>query len=434
MRNAEGKIYYGWFVALAGFLCTFISVGLAIYSFSLFIVPMSAALTAPRTSVALAASLFTVSMGVVSIFVGGQVARGRVRHLVAAGIVLTGGGYAVLSVADSLPLFYFCYVLIGVGCACTGPVLTSSLMTAWFDRRRGLAVGITSCGASVCAMVLPSVLAAVMASGGVRAAYLACSFLTVLTLVLVVAIVRPSPTDLGLLPDGLTPEEYEARPETSRPEPTGLTPREALKTSAMWALCVAFAMLGFAQMGVMQNAAPFLHDLSFDAETAATALRYIGVAGAVSTILSGWVADHNPRVAFCLGNATLAVGALFLAYTRADSGYAWVLSYALFFGLGMGVWASALPLITGNVLGVKHFGAIWGIVFAAKSLGGDSLGVPAVSAVAGVTGYVPGFWLAIAFLVVSAALVVLTKRPQDRRAEEPTPDFRVSLRDEARRN
>ena len=413
MEKTKKKIYYGWFVVLAAFLCNFASTGLMIYSFSLFVVPMSKTLGVPRTSIALASSVFTICMGLVSAYVGNQVTKGRVKMLILTGVILLGGSNALLSITDSLPVFYLCYTFIGIGSAFTGPAVTSTLATAWFDKRRGLAAGIISCGASVCAIFVPSILAIIMDSAGVRAAYLANSLIVIVLLVIALLLVKTRPQDIGLLPDGLTPKECDAIPVKERPVLIGLTRSQAMKTQAMWLVCVAFAALGFGQIGVMQNAAAFLSDLEFNTQTVASALGFIGLSGAVSTIFCGWLADRvNPKQVFCLGNMLLLVATLILTYTRPDSGYAWLLSYALMFGFGMGIWASTVPLIITKLMGPMCFGAIWGIAFAIRSIFGDTIGVPTISRIAEAAGYRIAFWVAIILFAVSAALIVAARKPK----------------------
>lgn len=407
------KPFYGWFVVLAAFLCNFASTGLMIYSFSLFVVPMSAALGVPRTSIALGSSIFTICMGLVSAYVGNQVTKGRVRVLILTGIVLLGGGNVLLSLSTSVPVFYGCYALVGIGCAFAGPAVTSTLATAWFDKHRGLASGIISCGASVCAIFVPSVLAIVMGSVGIRAAYLANAAIVVVLLTVVLVLVRTRPQDMGLLPDGVTPEELAVRASQRRSPPTGLTLQQAVRTPAMWLVCIAFAALGFGQIGVMQNAGAFLIDQHFSTKTVASALGWIGLSGVVSTIFCGWLADRlSPKLVFCFGNALLALATLILTGLGPGSAYGWLVAYALLFGFGMGIWASAVPLIFTNLMGAKYFGAIWGTAFAVRSIFGDTAGVPVLSKIAETAGYQTAFRVAIVMFVISAVLVILARRPK----------------------
>lgn len=406
------KIYYGWFVVLAAFLCNFASTGLMIYSFSLFVVPMSESLAVPRTSIALASSIFTICMGIVSVYAGNQVTKGKVKQIIVVGILLLGGGNAILSLTNSLLIFYLCYAVLGIGSALTGPAVTSTLATSWFDKRRGLATGIISCGASVCAIFMPSILAFIMESNGVRSAYLANSGIVVLFLGIAVLIVKTKPQDIGLLPDGAT-EEQSVNKTNQAPKLTGLNRKQAMRTPAMWFICIAFAALGFGQIGVMQNAAAFLNDQSFSTQTIASALGFIGLAGAFSTIFSGWLADRiNPKAVFCLGNLLLLLATFILTLMGPGTSYAWLVSYALLFGFGMGIWASSMPLIITKLLGPKYFGAIWGVAFAIRSVCGDTLGVPTISKIAELADYQTAFWLAIALFILSSLLIIVAKKPK----------------------
>lgn len=404
----KNKIFYGWYVAIAAFLSTFISVGLSIYSFSIFLIPMAELLEVSRTAINIALSLFTISMGLTGIWAGAQMAKGKVRQLIALGLVLVSGGYFLLSVTQNIPLFYLSYVLIGMGCALTGPVMSGSLMTVWFNKYRGIAVGITTCGASVCAIILPPILVMIIEKAGLQIAYSTCAILVALLLAFALWIIRPNPQSMGLSPDGLAPKEENVKAALIL---EGLSRAQAVKTPSYWLLCLSFVLLGFGQMGVMQNALPFLNDLNFDRKTAARALSLIGISGLFSAIVSGWLADRNAKLTFLLGNAVLAIGTLFLIFTQSESDLVWLLAYSFFFGFGMASWLSALPLITAKLFGAKYFGAIWGLSFAFKALIGDTLGAPVISAFADSIGYRNAFFIPVTSFIVSIVLVFMVKNP-----------------------
>lgn len=404
--------YYGWVVVLAGFLCHFVSTGLLIYTFSLFVVPMTELLQTDRTAIMLASSIYTLCVAIISPIVGGQVAKGRVKLIIILGAILFGGGFLLLSIASTLPLFYIFYAMIGIGCALAGPVVSSALPTAWFDKRRGLAVGITNCGGGVAAIFMPTIVAGIITTSGPQMAFIAIGILAIVLLLVAALLAKPNPQSIGLMPDGLTKEEFDALPQKERPVLIGITRAEAFKTPALWLLCLALVFLGFGQLGMMQNAAAFLTDLKFDMTIAATALGVIGMTSTVGKIFFGWLSDRvNPQLVFCIGNVLLIIGALFLVYTQPDSSLFWLLGYALLFGFGLGCWSSTVPLIIGRLMGVAHFAAIWGIVFGFRTVG-DIFGVPGVSAIASASSYQTAFWVAIALFVVSAVFIVITRKPK----------------------
>jgi sugar phosphate permease len=404
----NNKIYYGWYVAVAAFLSTFISVGLSIYSFSIFLIPMSELLEVSRTTISIALSLFTISMGLVGILAGVQMAKGKVRRLIALGTVLLCGGYLLLSVSQNIFVFYFSYVMIGSGCALAGPVMSGSLMTVWFNKYRGSAVGITTCGASVCAIVIPPMLVIIIEKFGLQIAYLVCAVLVAILLGFAFWIIRPNPQSMGLLPDGLVQTKDN---QTGVPILLGLSRSQAVRKPSFWLICSSFILLGFAQMGVLQNAISYLKDLNFDGKTSAKALSFIGISGLFGAVISGWLADRNAKLTFLLGNTVLAIGTLFLNFVQSNLDLISLTAYSIFFGFGMASWLSALPLITANLFGAKYFGAIWGLAFAFKALIGDALGAPIISVVAEYIGYRNAFFIPMIFFVLSIVLVFMAKKP-----------------------
>lgn len=412
MTEKKKGFYYGWVVIFAAFLTQFVTTGLLIYTFSLFVVPMSTMFDVPRTSITIASSIYTIMFALVSPTVGTQIAKGRIKPLLFASAVLFGGGFLAMSLVNNIVAFYIVYALIGLGGALGGPVVGGALPAAWFDKRKGLAVGIVNCGGGIAAIVVAPIIANVMKGMGTQAAFVVIGVLAIILLVVAALIVKSKPQDMGLMPDGITQEEYDALPAKQRPVAVGLTRSEAMKTPTLWLIAIALMFLGFGQLGVMQNAAAYLTDLQFDPQISATALGCVGMAGVCGKLFFGWLVDRmDAKIVFCIGNILLVVGTLFLTYTTQESTLVWLLGYAVVFGFGVGCWTPCITVLLGRLFGMAYFGAIWGIVFALRTAG-DILGVPGVSTIAGFTGYQGAFWVAIAMLVVSLVLVLVTKKPK----------------------
>lgn len=412
MTEKKKGFYYGWVVVIATFLTQFVTTGLLIYTFSLFVVPMSTMFDVPRTSITIASSIYTIMFAVVSPIVGTQIAKGRIKPLLFASAVLFGGGFLAMSFVNNIVAFYIVYALIGLGGALGGPVVGGALPAAWFDKRKGLAVGIVNCGGGIAAILVAPIIANVMTGMGTQTAFIVIGIIAIVLLVVAAILIKSKPQDIGLMPDGLTKEEYEALPVKERPVVVGLTRSQALKTPTLWMIAVALMFLGFGQLGVMQNAAAYLTDLQFDPQITATALGCIGMAGVAGKLFFGWLVDRmDAKVVFCIGNILLIVGTLFLTYTTQGSTLVWLLGYALLFGFGVGCWTPCITVLLGRMMGMAYFGAIWGVVFALRTVG-DILGVPGVSTIAGATGYTTAFWIAIGMLVVSLVLVLVSKKPK----------------------
>lgn len=404
-------LYYGWVVVAGSFFNHFVTTGFLIYTFSLFAVPVSAALAVSPTEVALAASIYTIVIAVCGPFVGAQLEKGRLRVLLIASAILFGGGFLLMNFATSLPLFYLFYVVIGVGCACSGPVVNNALPSYWFDKKRGLAVGIVNCGGGVAAVVVPLIIVQVIASTGWQSAYTAIGIAAFAILMVLAFVLKTKPSEVGLMPDGLTKEEYEALPMVERPEVTGLDRAAAMKTPTFWLIGLALLCLGFAQLGVMQNAATYFVSMEFDMTIAAAALGFIGGTSTVAKLVFGVVVDKlGPKVAYAVGTGFLLVGIGLLIFSNPASSYGYLVCFAICFGIGIGAWApSATTLIT-KTLGLKYFGALWGVLFGIRTVG-DVVGIPGASAIAGASTWTIAFVVAFALGAVSIVLMLAANKP-----------------------
>ncbi len=410
-ENKKG-FYYGWVVIIATFITQFVTTGLLIYTFSLFVVPMSTMFDAPRTSITVASSIYTIMFAVISPIAGAQIAKGRLKPMLFASAILFGGGFIAMSFVNNIIAFYIVYALIGLGGALGGPVIGGALPAAWFDKRKGLAVGIVNCGGGIAAITTTPLIGNVLASSGTSTAFLTIGVIALVLMILAALLIKTKPQDIGLMPDGLTKEEYDALPAKERPVSVGLTREQAMKTPALWLISIALLFLGFGQLGVMQNAAAYLNDIQFDSQIAATALGVVGMCGVIGKLFFGWLVDRmDAKIVFCIGNIMLIVGTLILNFTTQTSTLPWLMGYAVIFGVGVGCWTPCVTVLLGRYMGMAYFGAIWGVVFGLRTVG-DIIGVPGVSAIAGFSSYNIAFWVAIVMLLVSLVFVLISKKPQ----------------------
>ena len=132
---------------------------------------------------------------------------------------------------------YALYMLAGLVGVASSTVTYSRVIANWFDRKRGLALGLSSTGTGLGAFIGPSLAQFLIERGGWRLAYLGLAGLTLVVALPVVAIfLRGTPEEVGLSPDG------EARPSGNKPEAdrTGMTVSEAMRTPKFWLLCGIF--------------------------------------------------------------------------------------------------------------------------------------------------------------------------------------------------
>lgn len=415
METKKKRLYYGWIIVIAGFLINFVNTGFLLYPFSLFAASVSEELSLARTQVLLASTMYTAAFAVISPITGAQMQKGRMKHMLLLGAAVAGLGFIAMSRVSSLAMFYALYIAIGIGLAFAGPAIHTALPAIWFEKRRGLAVGIVNCGAGVGAIIVPKLVIYLTANYSWRTAYVVLGALTIVILaVLALFVVKNRPQDIGLLPDGLTPEEAAALPKEKAPVLSGLTRGEAIKTPAFWMIGLALLTLGVSQIGVMQNQASHLIAIEFDMSQAAGALGIIGFMTTISKFVYGWIVDRfGYRIAIVLGNVPLLAGILMLAMAQPGYSSTYMYVYAVLFGFGLGAWTPVITVAIGKNLGAKYFGAVWGVLFAIRTVG-DAIGAPILSGLADIFGgYRIPLNLSAVLVAVSTVLVLAIRQPKE---------------------
>src|SRR5262245_14136855 len=151
----NGKVFYGWWVVLAAGI-GMLSAPMVPATFGVFLKPLSQEFGWSRTQISLAFSLATlVAAGTVP-FIGRLVDQWGARRVIMPAVTLFG--LALLSLAflsAQLWHLYAVYLALGVTGSGKGPVPYTKVITRWFDRRRGLALGGSLAGISLGAVLMP---------------------------------------------------------------------------------------------------------------------------------------------------------------------------------------------------------------------------------------------------------------------------------------
>lgn len=325
-----------------------------IYALGSFIAPLQAEFGWARGDISFAVSVLTFA-----VFLFGPVA-GRLCDRFGAAMVgaasLLCYGLAVVLMTfminslASLWAAFFIVALLGVG---STPIVLVRPITAGFDRRRGLALGIALTGAGLAGFWVPNLTTSVIASHGWRAGYWAMGVLAICAAPIVWFGFGPSERRAGVAAQANTPK-------------TGLSFQDARRTSGFWfASALAFAMaLGVG--GMIVHLIPLFQDMGADAKAAARLASVLGVASAAGRLLIGLCLDRFTAawvtiIVLMMGAAGLAIlyiGSLSLG-----------LPAVLLIGLLLGAELDLLAYLASRQFGQKAFGAVYGWFYAMYSLG-----------------------------------------------------------------
>ena len=310
-------------------------------------------------------TMFILAHGVAAPFVGRVIDRYGVKRVIFVGTLVTGLAYALLSQMNNLWHFYLGYLLVGIGAAAMSVVPSSAVVSNWFDRKRGLAIGIMSSGLGLSGFVLaPLVGGYLIPSFGWRASYLVLAVLIwVVIIPLALLVMKEKPSDMGLYPDGAEAPEIARVSETATSASAGLTLTMALVTPAFWLIAVSFVLSNFSHVGTIQSQVPHLGDIGFPVATAASALGGVGLGSAIGKFGFGWLCDRiQPKYACAIGLMFQMVAIIVIMSVGPTSSLAIIWLYAITMGLGTGSWLPTASMLTSTSFGLTYYGSIFGVV------------------------------------------------------------------------
>jgi MFS family permease len=344
-----------WLVVLGAVLGLMVGNGpIMQFTFGVFILPVSQAFSTDRGTVSTALLLGLFLTGLMTPLAGHLMDRYGVRKIAIPSIVLFALGImAVGYFSTSVTVFIVIYALAGIVAAGQTPLPYAKVVTSIFDKKRGLALGISMAGVGLGTALMPQIAQHLVVAVGWRTAYMALGGLILLI---------GFPSMLFLIR-----EQVQFNPgHSSHLVVEGSTTREALKTSTFRILGVSFFFAALAAAGVIAHIIPILEDRGVSAQVATTAISVAGGALILGRLLAGYMLDRYfaPYVALFFFIVPL-LGIGLIAFTD-QSAFAMVATVMV--GLGLGAEVDLIGFMLSRYFGNKSFGALYGYFFAAFML------------------------------------------------------------------
>jgi MFS family permease len=363
------KIFYGWWVVLAS------GVGLAVHfgpiivpTFGVFLKPLSREFGWSRAQISLAFSLATLGLTVVVPFIGRLVDRFGARAVILPAVLLFGLSVLSLSFLSArLWHFYAIYLFMGVVGSGTTPVPYAKVISRWFDRKRGFALGLSVAALATGGSIMPSLAHALIAAVGWRHAYVLLGLMAMGVAIPVVGLLlKETPQAMGWEPDGETVGHTKVSMQCG--QEGGLSFQEARHTGTFWLMVSAFFLVSVSFHGYVIHLVPLLTDRGLSAQSAALTASLAGGAALIGRIGIGYLLDRffAPYVAmwfFC----GFALG-IFLLWSGTVGGLVFVA--VVLVGLGLGAELDVMPYVVSRYFGLRAFGEIYSYTFAVFTLGG----------------------------------------------------------------
>ena len=356
--RSDSTMFYGWWVVVACFASMSMAGGIGNLSFPIFLKPLTQEFGWSRAQVSGGISAFMLAITLTAPFVGRAVSRYGPRTVMIPAAFFVGLCLMLLSRMTALWQLYLLRIGVGIGFTALAHVPVNVTISRWFVRKRGRAMGAAMIGAPVGGLIMTPLVSSLVESLDWRQTLLVLGGTLWLVLVpTLFALMRNSPEDMGLHPDG---ESLHTSPETvSAAKATGLSARDAIRTGRFWALVCIYFLAYNCIFSVMLHQYPYFTDQGFSSQQAALLVSTLLSCAVVSGVSFGWASDRYDPIrlaAVCYASGSLGMTLLLWASPLIS-----VVGYILCFGLLFGGTTPLTALVTGRMFGLRAHGVIYGL-------------------------------------------------------------------------
>lgn len=284
-------------MAVIGWLCHNIVVGCLMGSFTVMLASVEQRMHVTRAMSSSVGAVVMFGSALMGAVAGPLLGRYSMRLMLFIGALLSLAGYLIMAFTANYALYFGSYLLLfGPSMTITGSLGPATLVTRWFSRNRGVALGLVHANVVVAAM--PLICNAVLEHYGARTVYLMLAGIVAVVLVPATLMVRDYPKGTEA-----QAEASEAAAEAGLPAEDTLTVGQILRKPVFWAIALTACAIITGIMTMTLNMMPVAQSLGFDRHQGALMSTSMSVAGMAGSLLFGWVAD---RIGGARGLALLA--------------------------------------------------------------------------------------------------------------------------------
>lgn len=393
---AEWRSY--WLLPFAAALGYSTSV-IHVYSLGPFIEPLQQEFGWSRAQASVGISIASFISAMFCIPIGILVDRIGPRRVGLVGVVLMTGAFALLStVTGDMGNWVMLWTLLAFGTLAVQATVWTSAVASRFHASRGLAFAITLSGASVSAAVFPIMATWLISDYGWRTAFAGMAGIW-LALVLPVIFIGFRGAQDGRSPQRTTvPDEAAVL--------TGVTLSEGLRSPVLYKLLMASALFSFTAIGAVVHFVPILKDAGAEPLAAAGIASLIGIFSIVGRLGTGLLLDRFPGHIIGAVAFMLPILAATLLLTSGGNPMSQAIAAAAL-GLTVGSEVDVIAFLAAKHFGLKNFGALYGALVMALSLG-TAFGPLAAGFVFDHAGSYTPFLVAAIGLMAASAIALLS--------------------------
>jgi MFS family permease len=359
----QSKLHFGWVVVAACTLIIALSYGV-LYSYSVFFKPLADHFNWDRGTVSLIYSALLLIRGAIAIGIGWLADRyGHIKISVLCGILI-GLGLILSSQVQALWQFFVTYAIIEAAGLSGAFGIGTSIVSHWFTKNRGLALGIVSTGSGLGTIFIVPATERLVNAFDWSTSFIICGAVVGVLTIAASFFLRTKPDSSTLAGDS-QPEGMKDQSSVPLKEVTLI---EALRNRQMLLFMSAFFLFFFCLQIVMVHLVNFATDTGIEPLVAASFISIIGAVSIAGRLLSAVGSDRMGINNILIYNGFIMVIAfVLLLFTR--SIWAFYL-FAVVFGFTYGGEVPQTPLFIGKLFGTRTMATLVGLVLFIGNIGG----------------------------------------------------------------
>jgi len=350
-----------WWIVFACACGLLVGAGsILVFSFGVFLKPVTEdlGLTRGQLSSALGVSAWCVAISCP--VVGWLIDRYGTRRVMLPGILVFAAAVASFGLmpAQSMAAVFAIFCIAGFISGVQTPIPYAAVVSHWFDRERGIALGVATAGVGLGVALIPQLAAYLIGHFGWRNAYFGLAIAVLILAWAPVAIFVRDPVRDTASGRGLA---------GSADVLPGMEAKAALRTGNFWTLSIAFFLGVLAINGTIVHIVALLTDRGIPLQAATGTLSFAGIAIIVGRIICGWCLDRfwGPYVAACF----FVLPMLGIALLGSGWGAPAPLIGAALCGAGIGAEIDLMAFFISRYFGLKAYGKVYGLMFMLFNIG-----------------------------------------------------------------
>ncbi len=367
--DSTSQLAYRWVICACSFLVLFVSNGMTLGGMAVFDIELMNSLSEITgseisvTQIKLRDTIMFATASVCGLGAGWLADKVGVKPMIIVGLALLAAGNFLYGSIQSLTNIYWIQASFGVVLALCGLMINVYLISSWFEKGRGLAIGLVLAGTSLGNAIFPKLNTWLMTMGDWRDVFGWIALIPLALLPIAFFLLRNGPNSAGA---------SGAEKEAGAPKVlAGFTLGEALKSRNFWIVAIIAMCTFYSILGMSANVFIYMSKSNYSPADASTGVSILFIGGLIGKIIAGYLAESFGRKRILLTGLILmlAGGVSLLAAIQSDSSVA-LWSGLLAFGFGWGGIYTLIQLLSADLFGMRALGKILAAVNILDAAGG----------------------------------------------------------------